>query len=164
MEVPSENIYDVLILGAGISGINFAYRLQERHPHIRYAILEGREESGGTWALFKYPGLRSDSDLYTFGFPWRPWQAQQSIASAELIVPYIKESAEMYGIDKKMMLRHMVEEIDWSSGEQAWFLDVAVDGEKKTRFRSKFVLFCTGYYVRVESIFPLTCQLTSFFA
>ena len=80
-----ENNYDAIIVGAGISGINFAYRLQERNPELSFCILEGRHEIGGTWSLFKYPGIRSDSDLYTFGFPWRPWNEKTAIAKGPLI-------------------------------------------------------------------------------
>lgn len=87
--------YDVVIVGAGISGINFAYRLQEKNPDLSFTILEGRHEIGGTWSLFQYPGIRSDSDLYTFGFPWRPWSENTSIAKGELIINYMKESARI---------------------------------------------------------------------
>lgn len=161
-QVPSKNVYDVLLIGAGISGVNGAYRLQERHPELKYAILEGREQSGGTWALFKYPGLRSDSDLYTFGFPWRPWTSQKSIAEADLIIEYLRESAAMYGIDKKMLFRHMVDGMNWSSQDEAWSLSVTVNGEKQTTFRSRFVLFCTGYYVGYYHMLSFGPVLISF--
>ena len=105
--------YDVVVIGAGISGINTAYRLQERNPELSYIVLEGRHEMGGTWSLFKYPGLRSDSDLYTFGFPWRNWTETSSIAQGDRIINYVKESAEMYGIDKKIMYNHKVDAAEW---------------------------------------------------
>lgn len=141
----ADESYDVVIIGAGISGINFGYRLQTECPNLSYTILEGRDAMGGTWDLFKYPGLRSDSDLYTFGFPWRPWTEQKSIAEGPLIVNYVKESAAMYGIDKKIQFRHKVEAADWSSEEQAYSFSVNADGTKKT-FRGRFMLLCTGYY------------------
>ncbi|KAK4998627.1 hypothetical protein LTR28_013626, partial [Elasticomyces elasticus] len=140
-----ENNYDVIIVGAGISGINFAYRLQTQCPDLNFTILEAREVIGGTWALFKYPGLRSDSDLYTFGFPWRPWTEQKSIAEASLIVKYVNESAAMYGIDKKIQFNHKVTTYDWSSRSQQWTLTVDASGSTKT-FRTHFMLMCTGYY------------------
>lgn len=157
-ELDTENDFDVLIIGAGISGINFAYRLQERLPKLTYTILEGRHELGGTWSYFKYPGIRSDSDLYTFGFAWRPWVQPKSIAEAELILPYMKESAEMYGIDERIRFNHMVDTAAWESGQQRWTFGVTVEGEKKATFRSRFVLFGAGYYVRFSLLlyfFPI---------
>ena len=141
----SENNYDVIIIGAGISGINFAYRLQTQNPELNFTILEGRDAIGGTWDLFNYPGIRSDSDLYTFGFPWRPWTEQKAIAEGPLIVNYVRESAAMYGIDKKVQFRHKVDSANWSSDQQAWSLSVDADGASKT-FQCRFVLICTGYY------------------
>jgi cation diffusion facilitator CzcD-associated flavoprotein CzcO len=137
--------YDVVIIGAGISGINCAYRLQERNPELSYIILEGRHEIGGTWSLFKYPGLRSDSDLYTFGFPWRNWTSTSSIAQGNLIIDYVKESAEMYGIDKKILFHHKVDAANWSSDDKAWNLNVTTNGSQKT-IRGRWLQLCTGYY------------------
>jgi len=146
----SEKAYDITIVGAGISGINFAYRLQERCPNLTYTILESRDAIGGTWDLFKYPGIRSDSDLYTFGFPWRPWEEQQSIAAGSLIAKYVRESAEMYGIDKKIQFGNHVHEANWDSESQAWELNVSSKNEGKRMLRTKFLMFCTGYYVRIH--------------
>jgi len=136
---------DIIIVGAGISGINFAYRLQERNPELSFVILEGRNDIGGTWSLFQYPGIRSDSDLYTFGFPWRPWQERASIAEGDKIMAYMRECMTMYGIDKKIRFRHHVKSADWSSSEKAWTLSVNADG-KDTTMKSRYVLMCTGYY------------------
>lgn len=138
--------YDVIIVGAGISGINFAYRLQERNPELSFTILEGRHEIGGTWSLFQYPGIRSDSDLYTFGFPWRPWTETTSIAEGGLIIDYMKESARIAGIDKKVQFNHKVDAASWEDGEKTWTLDVTANGSEKKRLRSRFFLMCTGYY------------------
>jgi len=140
-----DNDYDVVIVGAGIAGINFAYRLQTQNPDLNFTILESRDNIGGTWDLFKFPGIRSDSDLYTFGFPWRPWTEQKTIAEGPLIVNYIKESAAMYGIDQKVKFRHKVSSANWSSEQQAWSLSVDADGQP-TVFRGRFMLLCTGYY------------------
>ena len=145
MAEKSENHYDVIIVGAGISGINFAYRLQTRNPELKFTIIEGRKAIGGTWDLFKYPGIRSDSDLYTFGFPWRPWTEQRSIAEGPLIVNYIRESAAMYGIDKKVQFKHKVKSANFSSSQRAWSLAVDANGTPKT-FSCRFMLMCTGYY------------------
>ena len=135
----------MIIIGAGISGINFAYRLQTQNPELSFTILEGRDAIGGTWDLFKYPGIRSDSDLYTFGFPWRPWTEQKAIAEGPLIVNYVRESAAMYGIDKKVQFGHKVNSANWSSDQQAWSLSVNADGTPKP-FQCRFMLMCTGYY------------------
>lgn len=138
--------YDVVIIGAGISGINCAYRLQERNPELSYIILEGRHEIGGTWSLFKYPGLRSDSDLYTFGFAWRNWTENTSIAQGDLIINYVKESAEMFGIDKKILFHHKVNAANWSSDDKAWTIDVTANSSTQKTFRGRWLQLCTGYY------------------
>ena len=97
-----EKPIDVIIVGAGISGINAAYRIQTELPSASYTILESRGNIGGTWDFFRYPGFRSDSDLYTFGFEWRPWGELNAIADGESIRKYICESAALYGIDRKV--------------------------------------------------------------
>ena len=141
----STNHYDVIIIGAGISGINFGYRLQEQNPDLSYTILDGRDALGGTWELFKYPGIRSDSDLYTFGFPWRPWAEQRAIAEGPLIMKYLQESAALYGIDKHMQFRHKVSSTSFSTEKQSWSLDVDANGTPR-KMSCRFLLFCTGYY------------------
>lgn len=137
--------YDIIVIGAGISGINAAYRIQERCPDKSYAILEARGSMGGTWDLFKYPGIRSDSDLHTFGFPWRPWTSEKTIAEAHLIKQYMIESAEEYGIDKKIIYHHRVLSANWSTPAQAWSLRVDANGEQKV-VTCRFYLIATGYY------------------
>ena len=141
----SSSFQDVVIVGAGVSGINFGYRLQEQNPELSYTILEGRDAIGGTWDLFKFPGIRSDSDLYTFGFPWRPWEEQSSITKGPLIAKYVRESAAMYGIDKKIQFRHNLTAASWSSEQQTWNLSVDADGISKS-LTCRFLLMCTGYY------------------
>ncbi|KAM0853284.1 hypothetical protein ACQ4PT_051186 [Festuca glaucescens] len=137
--------YDVVIVGAGISGINFAYRLQERNPELSYCILDGRHQVGGTWSLFQYPGIRSDSDLYTFGFPWRPWEEKQPIARGSLILKYLEASAAEAGIDNKIKFNHRVDSMDWSSASSTWTLNVTA-GAGVVSMRVRFVLLGTGYY------------------
>ena len=141
----TEDVFDVIIVGAGISGINAAYRLQTELPSASYTILEARDGIGGTWDFFRYPGFRSDSDLYTFGFSWRPWSETKYIADGESIRKYIRESASLHGIDRKVQFRHKLVSANWSSDQQAWSLLVDVNGEKKY-FHARFVILSTGYY------------------
>ena len=156
-----DNEYDVIFIGAGISGINFAYRLQTQNQDLSYTILEGRDAIDGTWDFFKYPGVRSDSDLYTFGFPWRPWMEQRAIAESSLILKYVKESAAIYGIDKKIKFKQQVNSANWSSEEQAWSVNVDVDTAPRI-FRSRFMLLCTGYYDYSEALPAVIPGIESF--
>lgn len=141
-----EDNFDVVIVGAGISGINFGYRLQERCPNLSYTILEGRHELGGTWSLFKYPGIRSDSDLFTFGFSWRPWSEKTSIAQGDLIKQYLKDSAAQEGIDKHITFNTKVNSTNYNSTEKTWTLQTTQNGSEKRSFKCRFMLMCTGYY------------------
>ena len=111
---------DVLIIGAGISGIGAAHHLQERSPGKTYAILEAREAIGGTWDLFRYPGIRSDSDMHTLGYRFRPWTAAKSIADGASILQYVRDTAREGGIDKKVRFGHRVVKASWSSEEARW--------------------------------------------
>jgi cation diffusion facilitator CzcD-associated flavoprotein CzcO len=137
--------FDVVIIGAGLSGINAAQRVQMQLPGLTYTILEARGAIGGTWDLFKYPGIRSDSDLYTFGFPWRPWESTKAIADGPSIKQYLIESAAEYGIDKHIQYRHKLLAADWSSKTQTWSLAIDTNGEKKY-LKAKFVIYGSGYY------------------
>lgn len=136
---------DVLIVGAGISGINVAYRVQSELPDLTYTNLEARDVIGGTWDLFRYPGIRSDSDLYTFGYPWRPWNENKAIADGESILKYIKDSAAQFGIDKKIKFHHKLISANWSSVERKWTLQIDVKGRRET-YKAKFIFLSTGYY------------------
>jgi cation diffusion facilitator CzcD-associated flavoprotein CzcO len=144
--IATDNSTDVIIIGAGISGINAAYRLQQGLPDYSYSILEGRAEIGGTWSLFKYPGIRSDSDLHTFGFPWDPWKEDRTIADAGSILKYVKGRAAEQGIDRHIKFNHMVNSMNWSSEQQHWELDVTVNGDEKRKYFARFILLGTGYY------------------
>lgn len=141
-----QTVYDAIIIGAGISGINTAYRLQSELPSFNYTILEARGQIGGTWDLFRYPGVRSDSDLHTFGFPWRLWTKPRSIVSGEEIRTYIEESAQAYEIDRHIRFQHRVLASDWSSVRQCWNLSVEVNRCDVREIKTRFVLFSTGYY------------------
>ena len=143
--VQSESRFDVVVVGAGISGINAAYRLQERLPGLSYAILEARDDLGGTWDLFKYPGIRSDSDLFTFGFAFNPWNRSNPIAEGSAIKTYVRDTAEKFGIDKHILYRTKLQSADWSSEEHTWALNVDANGNPKT-LTARYVIFGTGYY------------------
>ncbi|MBX3205330.1 MAG: NAD(P)/FAD-dependent oxidoreductase [Labilithrix sp.] len=138
---------DVVIVGAGLSGISAAYHLQTRLPDKSYAILEAREDLGGTWDLFRYPGIRSDSDMYTLGYSFRPWTSPKAIADGPSILAYIRETAEAYGIDRRIRYRRRVERARWSSELARWEIDArdSVTGEP-TRFTARFLFVCAGYY------------------
>ncbi|KAF2167429.1 hypothetical protein M409DRAFT_22238 [Zasmidium cellare ATCC 36951] len=143
--------YDVVIVGAGISGICFAYRLQERNPHLRYCVLESRDDIGGTWSFFKYPGLRSDSDLHTFGFPWAPWTEEAPIAQGPAIVSYMRKTIAEAGIDKSIKLNHRVQGLAWSPKKRQWSVNTNVEGHVG-EISAKFVLLGTGYYDYDEAL------------
>ncbi|KAJ8060714.1 hypothetical protein OCU04_011019 [Sclerotinia nivalis] len=143
--------YDVVIIGAGLSGINTAYRLQTEFPDLTYTILENRGAIGGTWDLFRYPGIRSDSNLYTFGFPWYPWTSPTLIADGESIRTYFEEAAEKFGIDKKIKFHHNVTAADWSTEQQQWSISVDAGGSKST-IKGRWVIWGTGYYSYSEPL------------
>jgi cation diffusion facilitator CzcD-associated flavoprotein CzcO len=136
---------DVLIVGAGLSGIGAAYYLQKFCPQRRLLILEGRESIGGTWDLFRYPGVRSDSDMYTLGFGFRPWRDRKTIADGPSILNYIRETAQQYAIDRKIRFGHRVVKADWHSAEAGWTVEALHDGVPLT-FTCNFLYLCTGYY------------------
>jgi monooxygenase len=138
---------DVVIIGAGISGIDAAYHLQTTCPDRTYVILEGRDAIGGTWDLFRYPGIRSDSDMYTLGFPFRPWPGDRSIGDGASILAYIRETAAHYGIDKNIRFGQRVEHAEWSSAKSEWVVHTrdAHTGEKK-QITCQFLFGCAGYY------------------
>jgi cation diffusion facilitator CzcD-associated flavoprotein CzcO len=139
--------FQVLIVGAGLSGVDMAYHLQRQRPGDRYAILEARARIGGTWDLFRYPGIRSDSDMLTLGFPFRPWRGEKSIADGGSIRDYIQETAEVFGIDRHVRFGHRVVQAAWDSSAALWTLDVLV-GEETTarRLTCGFLVMCSGYY------------------
>lgn len=138
---------DVLIVGAGLSGIGAAYHLQTHCPGRSYAILEGREAIGGTWDLFRYPGVRSDSDMYTLGYSFRPWKQAKAIADGASILDYVRDTAREFGIDPHIRFRHRVKSANWSSTDARWTVEVerGVEGDT-VRLSCNFLLMCSGYY------------------
>lgn len=139
--------FDVLVVGAGISGINAAYRVQTAGPKgTRYAVFEGRGSLGGTWDFFRYPGIRSDSDIFTFGFSWKPWNKAETVAQGADIKAYMEEATREAGIDKHIRYHHKVTAANWSSQDQCWEVTVDVGGDEVHHYRTRFMLLGTGYY------------------
>jgi len=146
--------FDVLIVGAGLSGIGAGYRLQTECPGKSYAILESRNAMGGTWDLFRYPGVRSDSDMYTLGFGFRPWRGKKSIADGASIVNYIRETAHEYGIDQKIRYGYTVTQASWSSPNAAWTVEATGPAGKPVQFTCNFLYMCSGYYDYAQGYMP----------
>jgi cation diffusion facilitator CzcD-associated flavoprotein CzcO len=139
--------FDVLIVGAGLSGIGAAWHLQDRHPGRRYAILEARGELGGTWDLFRYPGIRSDSDMHTLGYRFRPWLADKSITDGESILEYVRETARDHGIDGKIRFHHRVVRAEWSTAESRWAVEAErSDSGETVQLTCDFLWTCSGYF------------------
>ncbi|KAL4755709.1 flavin-containing monooxygenase [Aspergillus foveolatus] len=136
-----------MVIGAGISGINASYRIKEAFPGLSYTILEARNELGGTWSQFQYPGIRSDSDLHTFGFPWDPWTEERPIADGPSILSYLKAVAAKHGIAEHIEYDHRVTKVEWTSQEQRWTIDVMVNGmEKEKTYSALFIFMGTGLF------------------
>jgi monooxygenase len=146
--------FDVLIVGAGLSGIGAAYHLQTECPKKSYLILEGRSAIGGTWDLFRYPGVRSDSDMYTLGYRFRPWREAKAIADGPSILRYIRETAQEYGIDRKIRYGHQVKVARWSSADAAWTVEATRADGSTARFTCNFLYTCSGYYDYAEGYMP----------
>ena len=144
---------DVVIVGAGISGISAAWHLQDRCPTKSYAILERRENLGGTWDLFKYPGIRSDSDMFTLGFRFKPWTSEKAIADGPSIMAYLKETVAEYGIDKNIRYSHRVLGADWSDADNRWTVRVERDGQEE-EITASFLFAASGYYNYDEGYSP----------
>lgn len=152
---------DVLIVGAGLSGIGAAHHLQDAFPGRSYAILEAREAMGGTWDLFRYPGVRSDSDMHTLGYRFRPWVAEEAIADGPAILGYIRETAADAGIDRRIRYGHKVTGASWSSEEACWTVGFEHDGMTST-ITCAFLYLCSGYYRYEEGYTPEFAGLDDF--
>ena len=149
----SDEYFDVVIIGAGISGIDAAYRLQERNPQLSYTILERRERLGGTWDLFRYPGVRSDSDIFTLSLPFQPWSRPEAIADGDQIWEYLVDTARTHKIDQRIQLNTHVRSAEWDSDTDTWAVHGVQRGADKTH-RCRFVYFATGYYDYDQSYDP----------
>lgn len=157
MSAPSSDdaVLDVLIVGAGLSGIGAARQLQQRCPDKRFAILEARDAIGGTWDLFRYPGIRSDSDMYTLGYRFKPWRGAKAIADGPSILSYIRETAEEGGIARHIRFGHKVVAAAWHSDESCWTIDAerTADGSRQ-RLRARLLYVCAGYFSYAEGHRP----------
>jgi cation diffusion facilitator CzcD-associated flavoprotein CzcO len=146
---------DVLIVGAGLSGIGAGHHLQANCPGKTYAILESRDAIGGTWDLFRYPGIRSDSDMFTLGYSFRPWQEAKSIADGPSILNYVRDTARDGGIDRHIRFNHRVARAEWSTAEARWTVEVQrTDTQETVRMTCGFLFTCTGYYRYDEGYTP----------
>ena len=144
---------DVVIVGAGFSGIGAAHRIAERNPGLSYVVLERREQLGGTWDLFRYPGVRSDSSIFTLSFPWEPWIRREGMASGDHIREYIADTARKHGIDGHIRYRSHVLAADWDSATDTWTVRTETGG-RTTVYRARFVFFGSGYYSYDQAYTP----------
>jgi cation diffusion facilitator CzcD-associated flavoprotein CzcO len=139
--------FDVLIVGAGLSGIGAGYHLQTFCPAKRYVILEGRSDLGGTWDLFRFPGVRSDSDMFTLGYSFRPWKESRAIAEGPAILKYLRDTAEEFGIDRHIRFQHRVRCASWSREQSRWSVEAEVGPDRQSvRYTCNFLYLCSGYY------------------
>jgi monooxygenase len=146
---------DVLIVGAGLSGIGAGHYIQTETPWASYAIFEARDAIGGTWDLFRYPGVRSDSDMFTLGYSFRPWPEPQSIADGPSILQYIKDTAAVEGIDKKIRFNHRIARAAWSSGDARWHITAErTDTGETLELTCGFLFSCSGYYRYDQGYLP----------
>ena len=147
--------HDVLIVGAGLSGIGAAVHIHRSCPGKRYVILEGRPAMGGTWDLFRYPGIRSDSDMHTLGYSFKPWREAKAIADGPAILNYVREAAAEYGVDDHIRFGHRATRASWSSEDAAWTVEAArADTGETVRFTCNFLLMCAGYYSYQQGYTP----------
>lgn len=146
---------DVLIIGAGLSGIGAGVHLQKHCPGRSYAIFEGRGALGGTWDLFRYPGVRSDSDMYTLGYSFKPWAEAKAIADGPSILNYIRDTARDYGIDRKIRYGHQVKRASWSTPDARWTVEAERgDGKEPVTITCNFLFVCGGYYKYSDGYTP----------
>ncbi len=147
--MPAEH-FDVIVVGAGLSGIGAGYHLTKRCPGKSFVLLEGRGSIGGTWDLFRYPGIRSDSDMYTLGYSFKPWTEAKAIADGPSILKYVRDTAAEHGIDKKIRFNTRVKRASWSSADARWTVEAeqGVEGGEKSivRYTCNFLFMCSGYY------------------
>lgn len=144
---------DVIVVGAGISGIGAGYHLQDKSPDRSYMILEGRADMGGTWDLFRYPGIRSDSDMYTLGYIFEPWTEAKAIADGPNILNYVKRTAAKYGIDKHIRFNHHVRAASWSTKDARWTVTAVTEG-REVQYSCNFLFMCSGYYNYAKGHMP----------
>ena len=144
---------DVIVIGAGISGISAGYNLKKSCPNKSFAILEGRESLGGTWDLFKYPGIRSDSDMHTLGFKFKPWIHNKSIADGPSILKYLNETVDEFKLRDNILLNHNVTCANWNSDKSIWELEIK-DKDQFKNMTCRFLFLCGGYYSYTKPHMP----------
>ena len=158
METPTPEYFDVLIVGAGLSGIGAAFHLKQKCPGKSFVILEGRETTGGTWDLFRYPGIRSDSDMFTLGYSFKPWTEPKAIADGPRILNYIRETAAENDIDKQIRFNHRVKRVSWSTADARWTVEAERRGGEGSadvvNLTCKFLFMCSGYYKYEQGYTP----------
>jgi monooxygenase len=142
----SNESIDVLIIGAGLAGIGGACQLRRNCPDRSFMVLESRAASGGTWDLFRYPGFRSDSDMYTYSYGFKPWKDKSTIADGHKILSYIREAAAEYDVEQHIRYQHKVVAADWSSADNRWLVTAELGDGKQVTISCKFMLNCCGYY------------------
>jgi cation diffusion facilitator CzcD-associated flavoprotein CzcO len=142
---PEADYFDVIVIGAGIGGIGAAYRVNRRNPKLTYTILERRARLGGTWDVFRYPGVRSDSSVFTLSFPFEPWTRDEAIADGAHILEYLTATARKHGIDRQIRFNHHVLSANWDSSTDTWAI-TANEGGNERKYRCRFAFFATGYF------------------
>jgi cation diffusion facilitator CzcD-associated flavoprotein CzcO len=163
MEERGSEHLDVLVIGAGIAGISAGFHLQDLSPDKSYAILESRDDLGGTWDVFRYPGIRSDSDMLTLGYRFKPWTEKESIADGASILEYIRQAADEHGIDQKIRFNHRAVQANWSSEHLCWEVEVRrTDTEEIVNLTCGFLMFCSGYYSYDEGHVPAFAGVETF--
>jgi monooxygenase len=141
------NFIDLVIVGAGLSGVGAAYHLKDKCPHLNYTILESRASIGGTWDLFKYPGVRSDSDMYTLGFSFNPWKNPKAIADGKAILKYIHETVDDFGIRDSIQFNKKVTAASWKTENKQWSLEITDSQANSIEILNcNFLFMCSGYY------------------
>ena len=151
---PPEHV-DVLIVGAGLSGIGTACHLRANCPGKSFLLLEARDSTGGTWDLFRYPGIRSDSDMFTLGYSFRPWEDPKAIADGAAILSYIRATARDHGVEERIRLSHRVLRAEWSTATARWTVEAErTDTGERVELTCGFLFACTGYYRYDEGYTP----------
>ena len=152
---PTSEHLDVLVVGAGLSGIGAGAQLRMNCPGKSFAILEARESLGGTWDLFRYPGIRSDSDMFTLGYSFRPWEESEAIADGPAILSYIEETARDYDLEREIRFGHRVVRAEWSTADARWTVDAErADTGERVRLTCSWLYMCSGYYRYDEGYSP----------
>jgi cation diffusion facilitator CzcD-associated flavoprotein CzcO len=154
--------FDVVIIGAGLSGIGAACHLTRKIPSKTYLVLESRQNIGGTWDLFRYPGIRSDSDMHTLGYSFKPWKHEKSIADGPSILSYIQESAKEYDVQKNIRYGMQVESASWNSAKAIWTISISKQGQEATTINCSYIYSCTGYFRYDKGYIPEFSNLESF--